>query len=194
MKPLFHQRHCGIMLVARNQGLTLVELIVVIWIVGILTIITATSFDVTGWLDSYRLRNSAKMLFMNMQKARMNAIKENKSWAIHFDIANSAYSFQIKDSGGTWTDRGNSIQLDKNVSYGHGSAIYDATADEDPFPSDEPSAAVTFTGDRATFDARGLPGKSGFCYLASDNGSAYAIGTNTAGVIKLKKWKRNGWE
>lgn len=182
------------MLIARNHGLTLVELIVVVWIVGILAIITATSFDITGWLDRYRLRNSAKMLFINMQKARMNAIKENRDWAIRFDIANSAYCFQIKDSGGKWTDQGNAIQLDKNVSYGHGSAIHDATAAEDPFPSDEPSAAVTFTGDRATFDTRGLPGKSGFCYLASDNGLTYAIGTNTAGVIKLRKWKNNGWE
>jgi prepilin-type N-terminal cleavage/methylation domain-containing protein len=194
MRQIFQQRHSGGMLIARNQGLTLVELIVVVWIVGILAIITATSFDITGWLDSYRLRNSAKMLFMNMQKARMHAIKENRDWAIHFDIANSAYCFQTKDSGGNWTDQGNSIHLDKNVSYGHGAAIHDATDDENPFPSDEPSAGVTFTGDRATFDSLGLPSKSGYCYLAGDNGSAYAIGTNNAGVIKLRKWKNNGWE
>lgn len=194
MRQILQQRHSGGMLISRNQGLTLVELIVVVWIVGILAIITATAFDVTGLLNRYRLRNSAKMLFMNMQKARMNAIKGNVDWAIFFNIDNLTYRFQTKDSGGNWTDQGDSIQLDKNVSYGHGSAIHDATDDENPFPSDEPSAAVTFTGDRATFDSLGLPSKSGFCYLTNDDGSTYAIGTNTAGVIKLRKWKKDGWE
>ncbi|MDY0042434.1 MAG: hypothetical protein RBS57_19160, partial [Desulforhabdus sp.] len=79
-------------------------------------------------------------------------------------------------------------------SSGPGAANYDATDDENPFYSNEPSEAVTFTSDRAAFNARGLPSKSGYCYLATKNGSTYAIGTSTAGVIKLRKWKGNGWE
>ena len=58
----------------RDQGLTLVELIVVITIMGLICAISASSFSLTNWLSIHRLKKSSRELFLNMQKARSNAV------------------------------------------------------------------------------------------------------------------------
>jgi prepilin-type N-terminal cleavage/methylation domain-containing protein len=174
-------------------GLTLIELMAVLWLIGILAAVMATSIDLTGWLNLYRLKGSAKNLFVHMQKVRMSAIAENRDWAILFNTANSSYYFQVKDSSGNWVNQGDPILLAKGVVFGHGSATCDATEQRDHFTSNSPAAAITFTYKRATFDSLGLPSKSGYCYLANDSGASFAVGANTSGVIKMKKWADNDW-
>ncbi|MCK8602484.1 GspH/FimT family pseudopilin [Desulfoferrobacter suflitae] len=177
-----------------RSGLTLIELMVVLAVIGIMAAVTAGSFDVSGWLNLYRLRGSAKNLFTDMQKARMNAVRENRDWAIRFNTADGSYRFQVEDSSGKWVDEGDAISLDKGVFYGHGSATHDATNKKNPFSSSEPSEPVTFSGDRVTFNSLGLPSKSGYCYLANSDGAAFAIGATNTGVIKMKKWNGDDWQ
>lgn len=179
----------------RNRtGLTLLELMAVLWLIGILAAVMVTSIDLTGWLSLYRLKGSAKNLFMHMQKARMNAIAENRDWAILFSTADHSYRFQAKDGSGNWVNQGDPVFLGQGVVYGHGSATCDATELREPFTSSTPAAAITFTYKRATFDSLGLPSKSGYCYLANASGAAFAVGANTSGVIKMKKWNGNDWQ
>lgn len=177
-----------------RYGLTLIELMVVLAIIGIMAAVTASSFDLSGWLSLYRLRGSAKNLFTDMQRARMNAVRENRDWAIRFNTADGSYRFQAEDSSGKWVDEGDAVFLDKGVFYGHGSATHNATNKKNPFTSSEPSKSVTFGGDRVTFNSLGLPSKSGYCYLANSDGAAFAIGATRTGVIKMKKWNGDDWQ
>ncbi len=179
--------------ITKNHGFTLIELIVVISLISILSALTAASFDLTGWFWNYRLKQSAKHLFLNMQKARMNAIMENKDWGILFvDSANGSYCLQYEPFAESCPQPGepfaeNIISLEKDISYGHGGATTDVTGSS--FTSD-----ITFDdgGDkRAIFNSLGLPSNSDeqYCYLMNPKGDAYAVGTSPAGQITIKKWK-----
>jgi prepilin-type N-terminal cleavage/methylation domain-containing protein len=179
--------------VNRDQGLTLVELIVVIAVMGLICAISASSFSLSRWLSIHQLKKSSRELYLNMQKARSNAVKENRDWAILFDPANSRYSLQVKN-GSVWIHQGDSISLPANVSFGYGLAPFDATEAREPLDPINPSSPITFTGKRATFNPLGLPSKSGYCYLANESGEAYAIGSNSVGTIKLKRWSGDDWE
>jgi len=176
-----------------NRGLTLIELIVVLSMIGVLLAVSSTSFSLSGWLSTHRLKRSAREIFLHMQKARANAVKENRDWALLFDPFNNRYRFQYQDSGG-WTDNGDYFYLAKNIDYSHGTAPFDASDDNNPFASNNPPDQVTFTGNRATFGPLGLPTKSGYCYIANGEGDTYAIGANNVGAIKLKHWNGNDWE
>lgn len=177
-----------------RAGLTLLELMAVLWLIGILAAITSSSLDFSGRLNLYRLKGTAKNLFIHMQKVRMNAIAENRDWAILFNTADSSYQFQAKNARGDWINQGDPVFLARGVIYGHGFAACDATDQRNPFSTDDPADAVTFTYERATFDCLGLPSKSGYCYLADGSGAAFAVGANTSGVIKMKKWNGNEWQ
>lgn len=190
----------------KNQfGFSMPEFMVVLWLVGIMAAITASSFDITGWLSFYRLKGSAKDLLIDLQKARMNAITEDRAWAIVFDTGQGSYRFQAKNAAGNWVNEGDPIHLAKGVVYGHGSATFDATAGKSPFPSNNASDAVTFALSdpsnpsaprRVAFDSRGLPSSmgGGYCYLANSRGAAFAVGINAAGVIKMRRWDGNDWQ
>ncbi len=178
---------------ATNRGLTLIEIVVVISMIGVLCAIAGASFSLEGWLAAYRLKQSARGIFLNMQKARANAVKENRDWALRFDVSNNRYRFQYQGSGG-WTDDGDYISLAKNIAYGHGTALFTARQDKESFDSTDPEDQITYSGKRATFNSLGLPSKSGYCYIANDQGDTCAIGTNNIGVIKLKRWNGNDWE
>lgn len=180
----------------KEAGFSMPEFMVVLWLVGIMAAITASSFDITGWLSLYRLKGTAKDLLVDLQKARMNAITEDRSWAIVFDTGQGSYRFQAKDEAGSWVNQGDPVYLAKGVVYGHGSATFDATAGKAAFPSNNASDAVTFSGSRVAFDSRGLPSSmgGGYCYLANSSGAAFAVGINAAGVIKMRRWDGNDWQ
>jgi len=186
----------------KDSGFSMPEFMVVLWLVGILAAITASSFDLSGWLSLYRLKGSAKDLLIDLQKARMNAITEDRSWAIVFDTGQGSYKFQAKDTAGNWVDEGAPVYLAKGVVYGHGTATFDAAGGKTAFTSNNPTNAVTFATSQPSnlptvaFDSRGLPSTmgGGFCYLANSSGAAFAVGINTAGVIKMRKWSGNDWQ
>lgn len=179
-----------------NSGFSLTELMIVIGLLTFLAMGAASSLDIHSWIAGYRLRSSARQVFMDMQKARMMAIKDNQQCAIMFEPSNSSYYFQYWDSvSEKWKPESppseNLFKLEQGIHFGAGSASFDATDEQKPFDS---ANYITFTGDRVTFNSLGLPTKSGYCYICSANGDAYAIGTNTCGVIKLKRWHDNDWE
>jgi hypothetical protein len=44
----------------------------------------------------------------------------------------------------------------------------------------------------AVFNSRGT-GSAGYVYLANSDGTAYAAGTRSSGVVLLRKWNGSGW-
>lgn len=167
-----------------HKGFSLVEVMIVVALIGILLAVAVP--NVLSWLPNMRLKAAARDLFSNMQRTRMEAVKTNQDWTIVFDTANGRY--QIRAGDGTIRQTVTfADDYRSGVGFGHGSAT---TPIAGPFDDN-----VTYSTNVVTFNGRGT-GNSGYVYLENVNQDAtvYAVGTQTSGVIMLKKWTGGGWE
>ena len=83
----------------RRKGFTLVETIVVMAIIGIASAIAIPQMGVL--VDGYRLDGAARLIWADLQNARMTAIKENRSIRAEFDYLAHTYSVFRVDTGET---------------------------------------------------------------------------------------------
>jgi len=185
-----------------KSGLTIIELVVVMCILGIMVLIAIP--NIGRWLPRYRLRSAARDVASNMQLARLGAIKDNREWAIIFNIAGQSYRI-ISDRGpdGNWDtaddvgykgDRSpwprstKSLSGDPHIQYGdsgHGS-IHD-----DDAPVDD---GVTFLNNLVEFNPGGTS-TAGTVYLQNNRNGATAIRVDSnTGIIRMWKWNFTDWE
>lgn len=190
MRPL---RHC-----TNNDGFTIMELLTVIGIISIVSVISIPPF--ISWIPDYRLKSAALDLFSNFQNARMRAIQSRGEYAILFNV--SAGTYQLVSSGKNKTlDGGESDdRIEKTVflsdygsgiRYGYGSASEKATGGGGGFsPGDE----VSYNGDMAEFNSRGMANRMGYVYLENSRKSTFAVSTPTmAGFVHIKRWNGREW-
>ncbi len=178
----------------KEWGFTLMEVVIVISIIGILLAIVGS--QLLNSLPDIRLKSAARELYTNMQRARMNAIKNDTTWGIVFDTANKRYLL-CSDSGadGLWsTVADNTVAATINfspqsgVGYGHGNIAANNSVSGGAFPND----GVSYNNDVVTFNSKGLSG-AGYVYLDNQNKStSYAVGTQASGVIRLLMWQGMG--
>ena len=82
-------------------GFTLIEILVV---VSVITILCGISFSALGkWVPNYRLKATTQEMYASFQKARVYAVKTNRTVYFTFNVdpsctGNSSYSFE--DSAG----------------------------------------------------------------------------------------------
>jgi len=134
-----------------NKGVTLVELLVVISIVGLLAI--ALGFSYVGWMGSYKVESAAKGLFSDMMDARARAMQLNRSYFIDFPTT-TTYRMSVDDSDGTAkvTDGDGIFQPQANP------AVVTAGTDttQPTFPKTVEYAISSDAGGTITFDKRGI--------------------------------------
>jgi prepilin-type N-terminal cleavage/methylation domain-containing protein len=82
------------MIIKSERGLTLIELCIVIMILAIFGAITAP--ELTGLLRGFRINGAAKVVWGDLHRARMMAIKENRT--IRVDFTASAYEIVRVDT------------------------------------------------------------------------------------------------
>jgi len=169
-----------------KRGLTIIELVVVMCILAVMVLIAIP--NIGRWLPRYRLKSAARDVASNMQLARLGSIKDNREWAVLFDVNGQSYRI-ISDKGpdGNWGTVDdieekvvNLLDYSNTVRFGDGGH---GSIDGDPVDD-----GVTFVADRAEFNPGGTS-TAGTVYLQNKRNDAMAIRVESStGIIKMLKW------
>jgi len=159
------------MILKKNQGYTLAELMVVGGIIAILAVFAVPAFKT--WARNWELRGEVRALASNMQLARLEAVKRKATAGIVFvTTANGLTmggSYQIyvdNNRNGMW-DAGEEIS---GKSVARSVALYGST-----------------WGAGVRFDTQGLANGSGSVRLANRSPLYYKISVSNSGNIRVEK-------
>ncbi len=169
----------------RNAGLTLIEVLTTVSLIGILTALAANNF--TSLRPSFDTRAAALMIAGDLNQARMSAIKEARVYD-YFPIAGG---YQIRHDDGA----GNRIvvttrvlnQVYPDVSFGHTGITQDPYAAA--IASSAPTATMTFQSNGTVTNAAGMFVQAG----SGDMIAQQAVTVSAAGRVRAWKWGASAW-
>src|SRR5512135_1586905 len=95
-----------------SQGITLVELILVLTIIGILII--AFGFSYVGWRGNYNIETTTKSLYGNLMEVRTQAMTRNMTYYVWIS---PLWYLSVEDTNNSgWIDGGDAWMPMKQVS------------------------------------------------------------------------------
>lgn len=176
-------------MIKNEQGFSFAELMTVIAIVGILSAIALPNF--LRSLPEKRLKNAARNLYADLQRARLLAVKENRRVDVLFNINdndsdNNTYHFEDDPSSDTEYGNWNSDEFGKKLA-DYGEVYYGCTADKDL----DADTRVTFVNNAVQFTNTGTANQ-GTVYLQylppeNDQEVCYSVNVTTFGGIKIER-------
>ncbi len=140
----------------KNNGFTLMELMIVIAIVAIMASIAIPNF--IGWLPERRLDAGLQDVLQGLQKSRSRAIMLNRRVVVNFDAAAESFTAFVDEDASGGQDAGELTLVDSDMPAG-----VDLTTNL------VDAAAVAVAA--VTFDNRGFPTASGTISLQNNNGT-----------------------
>jgi prepilin-type N-terminal cleavage/methylation domain-containing protein len=164
----------------KTSGFTLIELIVVIALIIILSAIAIPNY--IAWLPKYRLNSAVDDVFVTLQQARLQAIRENAPVVVTFNAGTGRYTVFV-DNGLTdaATDtfdtalRGNGTRDGEEPVVRRMRVPEGVTLDE-----------VTYAGGQISYNSRGL-GESGHVYMSNNRGGFKGVVTSMTGSIRTSR-------
>ena len=166
----------------KSSGFTLMELLVTIGIIAVASAIAVPNF--LSWMPTYRLGNASRDVLAILQKARVQAVKDNLSCAVQFNVGNESYTAISDDGAGT----ADTTPAD-GIPDGRGNGIFEAT--ETVIAAETLTAGVnivstTLTGNRVIFDTQGVASDTGSIILRNDRGDSRTIVIELAGSSRIQ--------
>jgi prepilin-type N-terminal cleavage/methylation domain-containing protein len=165
-----------------NAGLTLIEVLTAISLIGIVTAIAATNF--TAMVPSFRVRAAALRVAGDINQARMAAIKEGRYYE-YFPISGGYRIRRDNRAGGVETVK----QVVVNTEFPH--VVFGKTGvTTDPYNVDV-SAAAAAPGAAITFDSNGTVRNAAgvFLQIPEAHGLAQQVVTLSA-AGRVRVWRR----
>jgi type IV fimbrial biogenesis protein FimT len=142
------------------------EVIVIVSIIGILSAIVIP--NMIGWRAQRQLQGTARVLYGDLQQARMTAIREAETVSVVFDFPTGDYQ----------------IFMDSNQDY-----VLDADETElkDVTTIDQVTVqSITLPGNRSQFNARGMSAEVGNVVLTNSRNDRVTISLNSLGRITIQ--------
>jgi prepilin-type N-terminal cleavage/methylation domain-containing protein len=140
-------------MITNERGFTLVELLICIMVIGIIGAVAAPQFG--GILRAYRLNGATKVVWGDLHKARLTAIKENRN--IRVDFVGTSYNFVRVETG--------QVVFSRNLA------------------ADYPGITISISNDTVTFGSTGTAGGGGKTIQVQGSGGPKTFTILTTGRI-----------
>ena len=187
--------------ITNSKGLTLLELMITVAIIGILAGLAASTMS----NDRTTLRSAARDIVSNVQKVRFRALETGRTWAVEFDTESEIPSYKIIDSGKDGKLNTTDDKIYKIVSFedypgiSFGSSYGAAPKD---YGETDISDGISAYENRFIFNDDGTTGyddktkkSQGVVYIKTEKGDTFAVGmVSAAGMIKTWHNDGSGWE
>jgi type IV fimbrial biogenesis protein FimT len=159
-----------------NQGVTMIELAVVMAIIAILALFMSPALG--EWAAGFRVRGASKDLTDTLQLARLKAISTGNQYRVQLNInsATTAETFVLQANDGGWANEGPTITLSNGVN----------------IDRVDPGNITAGTIDR-TFNsngtATGFAATTSTIYIENQRNDHYRIVISQTGIVKMSE----GW-
>jgi len=150
----------------KEDGFTLIEVMIVVAIIGILSAIAVP--NMVGWRTERQMQGTARVFYSDLQNARIIAIREAETVSVLISVPSGDYSI-FTDSNQNYTlDAGE--ELIKNVIVLPNISVQN----------------VTLAGNRTQFNARGMAAETGQADFINSQGDSVSIFLNSLGRLWLR--------
>ena len=139
----------------RCRGLTMIELLVVVVILGIAAAIAAP--NLSTWMESYTVRKAGRQLVSDLQLAKMRSVSQGLQHRITFDTANKSYIIERGNASS-----GSTVWAQVDV-------VRALSTEQNPYHAKGVTLATNFTNNAVLFSPLGTASPAGTVTLTTAN-------------------------